>query len=147
MPESTTRLDAHDAATQARLEAAERVVGHRFTDPARLLCALTHSSAKRPDHPSNERLEFLGDSILGLVIAERLYALFPDQPEGELTRVKAAVVSAQSIGPRARACGLSRLVEVGGGFASEQNVSLSMCADLFEAVPMLTEELKGLLAD
>lgn len=63
---------------------------HHFNDPALLRRALTHASADSQE--SNERLEFLGDRVLGLVIAERLHVLYPDEPEGMLTRRLHALV-------------------------------------------------------
>jgi len=65
-------------------------LGHRFNDPGLLRRALTHASADSRE--SNERLEFLGDRVLGLVIAERLHVLYPDEPEGMLTRRLHALV-------------------------------------------------------
>ena len=74
----------------------EKKLGYKFRDTALLRTALTHSSfANERWHNnllSNERLEFLGDSILGMVVAEFLYRNYPDRPEGELTRMRADMV-------------------------------------------------------
>ena len=74
----------------------ETVMGYRFRNISLLQNALTHSSYAneryRNSLMSNERLEFLGDSILGMVVAEHLYRSFPDRPEGELTRMRADMV-------------------------------------------------------
>jgi len=83
-------------ADQVHIEAVERIIGYHFRDPAHLLLGLTHRSyshAVDDYQRSNERLEFLGDSVLGLVIAERLFADNPDLREGELTKKKALLVS------------------------------------------------------
>jgi ribonuclease-3 len=64
------------------LDALEQKLGHRFSDPELLQRALTHASANAAR--SNERLEFLGDRVLGLIVAEKLHALYPDDPEGAL---------------------------------------------------------------
>lgn len=74
-----------------KTESLEQALGHRFTRPGLLGLALTHSSAAR-DGPSNQRLEFLGDRVLGLVVAETLYERFPDEEEGALAPRLAALV-------------------------------------------------------
>ena len=78
----------------------EEKLGYEFRDPALLENALTHSSCaneSRGRRQSNERLEFLGDSILGMVVADHLYRNHPDLPEGELTRTRAALVCEDSL--------------------------------------------------
>ena len=79
----------------------EDAIGYRFNNLGLLQNALTHSSyANERYHNSllsNERLEFLGDSILGMVVAEHLFRTFPDRPEGELTRMRADMVCEQSL--------------------------------------------------
>ena len=80
-----------------RIRACERDIGYRFRNPQMLLQALTHSSIKTEDNPSNERLEFLGDSVLGLVMTEFLYNYFQDLDEGELTQIKSVVVSTSTL--------------------------------------------------
>jgi ribonuclease III len=79
---------------RARLEAA---LGREFHDPARLDAALIHRSycAEHPVASSNERLEFLGDAVLGLVVTVYVYEEFPDLPEGELAKLRASVVNAE----------------------------------------------------
>src|SRR5690349_19872207 len=89
--------DAADAPAESTLEAMERAVGHRFADRQLLITALTHPSMIDMTKVSYERLEFLGDAVLGLVIAEHLYQRFPDADEGELTRIKSSVVSRSAL--------------------------------------------------
>ena len=86
----------HDGdAALARLTDA---LGHDFGNPALLAEALTHSSAAaESDVPTYERLEFLGDRVLGLVVAERLFTRFPDEPEGDLARRHASLVSRRTL--------------------------------------------------
>lgn len=89
----------------------ERGLGYRFRDPKLLENALTHSSyanERRDGRSSNERLEFLGDSILGFVVAEFLYQSHPNQPEGDLTRLRADLVCERNL---AKAAGTIRLGE------------------------------------
>ncbi len=82
---------------EATLVAMEQALSHRFHDRAILVTALTHPSLIDVTRVSYERLEFLGDAVLGLLVAEHLYRLFPDADEGELTRVKSSVVSRNAL--------------------------------------------------
>src|SRR5947209_19230615 len=89
------------------LEECQKAIAYRFRKPKMLRAALTHASGADTRLASNERLEFLGDAILGLVVCEQLYELFPEYQEGELTTIKSAVVSR-------RACtGISRVLNLG----------------------------------
>lgn len=100
---------------QERLEGLERITGHRFEDRALALRALTHPSAAE-NHSvadSYERLEFLGDSILGMIVAVRLYESFPEMDEGELTRLKIALVSGDMLSRVAGELGLGPLILMG----------------------------------
>ena len=117
----------------------EEKLGYRFRDRRLLELALTHSSLSNEQGKghlgSNERLEFLGDSILGFVVAEALFRAFPDKPEGEMTRLRAELVCEGSLVRAAAGLGLgdalrlSRGEELGGGHHRP-----SMIADAFEAV-------------
>ena len=93
------------------LEAVQRVIGYHFRDPQLLCLGLTHRSyahAVDDYSSSNERLEFLGDSVLGLVIAEQLYNDHPDLREGELTKRKALLVSEATLADIGISSGLNR---------------------------------------
>jgi ribonuclease-3 len=111
--------------------AAQRL-GYRFRDPALLEAALTHRSASRWNY---ERLEFLGDAVLNFVVAELAFAVFPEAPEGDLSRYRAAVVSAPSLAEVAGSLGLGDQLRLGsgelksGGFRRD-----SILADCLEAV-------------
>lgn len=84
--------------------------------------------------PTNERLEFLGDSVLGVVVTEHLYRTFPDLPEGQLARLRAAVVNTQSLAGVARELGLGELVLLGRGeVATGGHDKASILADTTEA--------------
>jgi len=85
---------------------------YTFEDAALLTCALTHRSAGRPH---NERLEFLGDAVLGMLVAERLYAGFPHADEGQLTRTRAQIVNRESLARHARALNLGTALVLGEG--------------------------------
>jgi ribonuclease-3 len=93
----------------------EDVLGYRFRDPELADTALTHPSwANEVDGGGgNERLEFLGDAVLDLVIANDLYAAHPDWAEGELTRARAALVNQHALAEVSRGLGLGRLVKLG----------------------------------
>lgn len=97
----------------------EQKLGYIFRSPALLENALTHSSFANEHRDSgvrsNERLEFLGDSILGLVVAEHLYRMRPDLPEGDLTRIRAALVCEGSLVEVAHRLGLGGYLRLGKG--------------------------------
>ncbi|MCC7412813.1 MAG: ribonuclease III [Gammaproteobacteria bacterium] len=90
----------------------ERSIGYRFRDPALLATALTHRSAGRPH---NERLEFLGDSLLGLIVAEALFRRFPRADEGQLTRSRATLVRRETLASVARDLDLGESLHLGEG--------------------------------
>ncbi len=96
--------------------------------------ALTHSSVKTDSRPSYERLEFLGDSVVGLVIAEYIYTLLPDCDEGELTKVKSDVVSTTGLANAALRIGLDKYLAVGRGIQMNEQLPKSLMADVFEGV-------------
>ncbi len=110
----------------------ELLLGHHFRDKAYIENALSHSSIKTNDRPSNERLEFLGDSVLGLVVADALYRRFPDD-EGTLTRIKSQAVSRATLQRVALAMGLDRYILVGKGVAKRE-IPASLLGNLFEAI-------------
>jgi ribonuclease-3 len=84
------------------LDRLEETLDHRFKDPGLLTAALTHRSAAREGTESYERLEFLGDRVLGLVVAEMVYREFPDEPEGALARRFTALVRWEALAEVAR---------------------------------------------
>jgi len=99
----------------SRLDAAEIILEHKFKDRNLLLHALTHPSAveERAVDNSYERLEFLGDSYLGAIIADMLYRRFPDLDEGGMTRVKISLVSGESLSRKASELGIADLILFG----------------------------------
>ena len=114
----------------------EAAIGYRFKNISLLQNALTHSSyANERWHnslKSNERLEFLGDSILGMVVAEYLYTTFPDRPEGELTRMRADMVCERTLATIAARIGLGQHLLLGNG--EEQGGGRSRDSILADAV-------------
>jgi len=86
-------------------------------DPELLVQALTHRSFahEHGDVPTNERMEFLGDAVLGLVTAEELYRTYPDRPESELTQMRAGIVSQKPLAEIARGLGIGQFILLGKG--------------------------------
>ncbi len=111
----------------------EVLLGHSFRDKGFLLNALSHSSIKTDNRPSNERLEFLGDSVLGLIISDALYRRYPEDDEGTLTRIKSQAVSRSTLQRIAVAMGLDRHILVGKGVAKRE-IPASLLGNLFEAI-------------
>lgn len=106
-------------------------------DPELLSLALTHRSYAYENGglPTNERLEFLGDSVLGIVVTETLYRDFPDWSEGQLAKLRAAVVNAQALAEVARGLELGRHLKLGRGEeVTGGRDKVSILADTFEAV-------------
>ncbi len=91
---------------------AAGAAGHQFTNGQLLEAALTHRSASGPH---NERLEFLGDAVLGLVIAEAVYLARPDAHEGDLSRLRASLVRKQTLAEIARELGIGPYIQLGPG--------------------------------
>jgi ribonuclease-3 len=142
---------------RARLAAA---LGREFEDPRLLDAALTHRSycAEHPDTSSNERLEFLGDAVLGLVVTVHIYDEYPELPEGELAKVRASVVNAEVLADLATRVDLGPALALGKGEdASGGRAKPSILADAMEAViasvyldggwPAAEELVLGLLDD
>jgi ribonuclease-3 len=128
------RTSAVQTLTPEVLEACEQVIGYQFKDRALIRHCLTHASASRTRLESNERLEFLGDAVLGVVVCETLFAMFPDSPEGELTRIKSEVVSRSACARMSRAMGLESFLLLGKGIAAHGRIPGSVSAAVFEAL-------------
>jgi ribonuclease III len=112
----------------------EANLGHRFADPALLGLALTHASADAGGG-TYERLEFLGDRVLGLIVAEWLYEAFPDEPEGALAVRLAALVSGPHLAEVAGRLGLGAYMRFSGAEAAAGGAgNAHLLADGFEAV-------------
>lgn len=112
-------------------------LGYRFTDPGLLEQALRHRSwcAEHPGNESNERLEFLGDAVLGWVVADLVYRLHLDSHEGRLTDLRKAVVNAGALAEVARILGLGRYLALGKGEDSAGGrAKPSILSDAMEAV-------------
>lgn len=108
-------------------------IGYQFTDQVLLEQALTHRSVSKS--VNNERLEFLGDSVLSLVISEYLYRNFPDISEGKLSRLRASLVNQRSLADIARGIALGDYIKLGGGELKSGGYRRdSILSDTLEAV-------------
>jgi len=115
-----------------KAEHLQQLLTHTFARPELLDRALTHRSAAK-DH--NERLEFLGDSVLGFLIADYLYENFPDATEGELSRMRASLVKRSSLALIARRLKLGEWMQLGSGERSSGGAERdSILADGVEAI-------------
>src|SRR4051812_15076199 len=129
-----TDPDGRDRAGDDPLQLCEDVLNYRFKDPRFLREALTHASGADHRLVSNERLEFLGDAILGAIVCESLFRKFPDYLEGDLTKVKSVVVSRQTCAKISRALGLDEFLVMGKGMGSHEETPPSVLADVFESL-------------
>jgi ribonuclease-3 len=116
------------------LEECQEAIGYRFRRPDLLKAALTHASGANTRLSSNERLEFLGDAVLGVICCEQLYVRFPELQEGGLTRIKSAVVSRRTCARMSKEYGLGDFLFLGKGMNRHAAVPANMLADVFESV-------------
>lgn len=121
------------------LEEFERKIAYTFSDKNLLILALTHSSyaneTKKGSHENNERLEFLGDAVLDMVVSEYMYRHFPKIPEGELTKLRAAVVCEKALHSYSLQLHVGDYLRLGKGeLHTGGNERPSILADAFEAI-------------
>jgi ribonuclease-3 len=109
-------------------------IGYLFQEPSLLERALTHPSSTAEDNCDNERMEFLGDSIVNLCVAQALYERHPQWSEGDLTQVKSSVVSTTGLARAAESLGLRDVARFGKGLPQHEPLPPSVHANLFEAV-------------
>ena len=125
------------AATPLSTQALREALGNPVLDPGLLERALTHRSYAYENGglPTNERLEFLGDSVLGVVVTETLYTSHPDLSEGRLANLRAAVVNARALAEVARQIDLGKHIKLGRGEESTGGRDkASILSDTVEAV-------------
>ena len=121
------------------MQSFQQAIGYRFKNPALLHEAITHPSlAHENGHgpvPHNQRLEFLGDAVLQLVLTDRIYKLYPDWPEGKLTQTRAHLANRHTLFRRAQAIDLGKHLLLGKGEeGSGGRARLSNLADAYEAL-------------
>ena len=116
------------------LQQIEQIIGYEFSDRGLLCKALTHSSAVDNRLLSNERLEFLGDAVLGVVICCSLFEQFPHYLEGSLTKIKSMLVSRRTGARVVKHLGLQQFLTVGKGMITSRALTGSVAAGLLEGV-------------
>lgn len=121
-------MDAHD------IEAAESILGYNFRDHDLLQQALTHASIASSRLASNERLEFLGDMVLGMVVCEYLFKRYENLLEGDLTKIKSSVVSRRTCAVVATELRLDELLLLGKGMDAQRNLPRSIVAAVYESL-------------
>ena len=113
---------------------AEQILGHKFANPDLLKESLTHASIADHRLQSNERMEFLGDAVLDLIICDALYKRFPEYLEGELTKIKSAVVSRRTCAEVSSETGLIDLLIIGKGISNRETMPNSLAAAVYESI-------------
>ena len=116
------------------IDQAADILGYRFKSESLLSEALTHASCADNRLQSNERMEFLGDAILGFVVCEYLYQKFPDLLEGDLTKIKSAVVSRRICAKISNSVELEKMLTLGKGMAGRPALPSSVAAAVFESI-------------
>ncbi len=114
--------------------AAEACIGYCFNDKSILIESFTHASLTDDRRKSNERMEFLGDAILGMVVCEHLFTTYPDLLEGDLTKIKSSTVSRRACAEVATASGLDAFLMIGKGMSNRHALPQSLAAAVFESV-------------
>ena len=117
-----------------RIRQIEKLLGHEFADKRLLVLALTHASLADSRLQSNERLEFLGDAVLGMVVCEYLFDQYPDSLEGDLTKIKSLVVSRRTCASIALELGLDELLRLGKGMSDRRVLPRSVLAAVYESL-------------
>lgn len=116
------------------IDRAAKILDYQFSDLSLLEEALTHASSAGDRLQSNERMEFLGDAILGFVVCEYLYTQYTDLLEGELTKIKSAVVSRRACARIAQQIDLAEMLNLGKGMEARRSIPSSVAAAVFESV-------------
>ncbi|OQA03046.1 MAG: Ribonuclease 3 [Planctomycetes bacterium ADurb.Bin401] len=116
------------------VERIEKALQYHFSDTALLKKSLTHASAAVSKLDSNERLEFLGDSVLGLVICEALFEKFPNYREGDLTKIKSKLVSRKTCSMIAAELDIEDLFRIGPGMQKSAALKGSIAAAMLESL-------------
>jgi ribonuclease-3 len=119
---------------QDALQKVQQAIGYTFRNSRLLAAALTHASIADCRLQSNERMEFVGDAILGMVVCNELYRRFPSYLEGELTKIKSAVVSRRICAQISRELGLMDCLFIGKGMNDRSQLPSSLAAALYEAL-------------
>ncbi len=120
--------------TEDEIQAAEQLLGYQFNDRELLKRSLTHASLVDSRLQSNERLEFLGDAILGMVVCDHLFTGYSHLMEGEMTKIKSSVVSRATCAIVAEEMGMGDLLRLGKGMSNRNALPQSVVAAVYEAI-------------
>ncbi|MCX7665773.1 MAG: ribonuclease III [Gemmataceae bacterium] len=115
------------------LHECEKSIGYSFSSPKLLVEALTHPSGATHNQPQFERLEFLGDAVLGFLVVDWLYRNYPQYQEGEMTQIKSSVVNRSSCAEYSRFLGLNQFLRLGRGL-DPNRLPENILADVFESL-------------
>lgn len=120
----------------AARSSVEAALGYTFSDVALLRRSLTHASLTEERSDSNERMEFLGDAVLGLIVCESIYERYPKMLEGDMTKIKSLVVSRQTCADLAKSLGLDKALSMGKGMTAPgmTEIPMSLAAASVESV-------------
>lgn len=127
-------MSEENSTLQPDLEHCQQRIGYQFHDPTFLSAALQHASGVSHRLASNERMEFLGDAILGYAVCEQLYQMFPDYLEGDMTKIKSVVVSRDTCANVAEKLGLPEFLMLGKGMAADPEIPRSVVAAALESL-------------
>ena len=127
-------IEVTASANDNDLDACQEKVGYRFLNLQLLTDALRHASGVSHRLASNERMEFLGDAILGVVVCEQLYLQYPEYMEGEMTKVKSVVVSRDTCARISERIGLQEYLILGKGMAADPQIPRSVVAAALESL-------------
>lgn len=119
---------------QDNLDQVQNILGYNFKDISLLSFALTHSSFTEDRTTSNERLEFFGDAILGLIICKQLFERFPEYQEGDLTKIKSLLVSRKTCSQIMQQFDLNQYISIGKGMEKTRALNGSISAGAIEAI-------------
>lgn len=131
---STDSATDSNSLRRSDLDVCQAKIGYVFRDLQLLEAALTHASGVQHRLSSNERMEFFGDAVLGMVVCERLFHQYPEYSEGELTKIKSVVVSRDTCARMSEALGLETHLVLGKGMAADPQVPRSVLAAAFESL-------------
>ena len=129
MPATDTSIDDQD-----KIALCQQRIGYEFNDPQLLKSALTHASGAANRLASNERLEFLGDAVLGFTICEWLFREHDEYLEGEFTQIKSAVVSRRVCARISQKLELDACLILGKGMQQASGIPSSLLSDVYEAI-------------
>lgn len=134
MARTTQSAAAAKEVPDLKLAECQRAIGYKFKNPKLLNAALTHSSSADTRLESNERLEFLGDAVMGLIVCQVLFERLPNSHEGDLTKIKSAVVSRKVCARVAEKIKLAEHMRLGQGMEPGDHLPKSLAACALEAV-------------